>query len=90
MTTATPIGTLTRKIQCQLSVSVRTPPKRTPRLPPPAITKPKMPIAFARSACSVNRFIINESATAETMRNIELTVAAICGTSKLVSSPPTA
>ena len=64
--TATPIGTLTRKIQCQLSVSVRTPPRSTPRLPPPDMTKPKMPIAFARSACSVKRFIINDSATAET------------------------
>ena len=63
--TVTPIGTLTRKIQCQLSVSVRTPPRSTPRLPPPAITKPKMPIAFARSACSVKRFIISDSATAE-------------------------
>ena len=35
-------------------------------LPPPAITKPKKPIAFARSAGSVNSFMISESATAET------------------------
>ena len=35
-------------------------------LPPPEATKPKMPIAFARSAASVNRVIISESATAET------------------------
>ena len=35
-------------------------------LPPPAATKPKMPIAFARSAGSVNSVIISESATAET------------------------
>ena len=34
-------------------------------LPPPAATKPKTPIAFARSAGSVNRFIISESETAE-------------------------
>ena len=61
-----PIGTLTRKIQCQLSTSVRTPPSSTPMLPPPEATKPKMPIAFARSAGSVNRVIISESATAET------------------------
>ena len=47
--TATPIGRLTRKTQCQLSVSVRTPPSSTPMLPPPAITKPKTPIAFVRS-----------------------------------------
>ena len=57
-TTATPIGTLTRKIQCQLSASVSTPPSSTPRLPPPDITNPKMPIAFARSPGSVKRFII--------------------------------
>ncbi len=35
-------------------------------LPPPEATKPKTPIAFARSAGSVNRAIISESATAET------------------------
>ena len=35
-------------------------------LPPPASTKPKTPIAFARSAGSVNRVMISESATAET------------------------
>ena len=34
-------------------------------LPPPEATKPKMPIAFARSAGSVNRLIISDSATAE-------------------------
>ncbi len=35
-------------------------------LPPPAMTKPKTPIAFARSAGSVNRNMISEKATAET------------------------
>ena len=35
-------------------------------LPPPAITKPKTPIAFARSAGSVKRNMISENATAET------------------------
>ena len=34
-------------------------------LPPPAATKPKIPIAFARSAGSVKRFIISDSETAE-------------------------
>ena len=63
--TATPMGRLTRKIQCQLSTSVSTPPSTTPMLPPPAATKPKMPIALARSAGSVNSVIINDSATAE-------------------------
>src|SRR6266700_3571271 len=60
--TATPIGRLTRKIQCQLSALVRTPPSSTPILPPPAATKPKTPIAFARSAGSVNKFMTDESA----------------------------
>ena len=36
-------------------------------LPPPAATKPKMPIAFARSAGSVKRVIIRDSETAETI-----------------------
>jgi hypothetical protein len=34
-------------------------------LPPPAATKPKTPIAFARSAGSVNSVIISESETAD-------------------------
>jgi hypothetical protein len=63
--TATPIGRLTRKIQCQSSQFVSTPPSSTPSEPPPAATKPKTPIAFARSAGSVKRFIISESETAE-------------------------
>ena len=65
--TAMPTGTLTRKIQCQSSVSVRTPPSRTPIEPPPEATKPKTPIAFARSAGSVNSVMMSESATAETI-----------------------
>ena len=36
-------------------------------LPPPAATKPKTPIALARSAGSVNRLIISDSETAETI-----------------------
>ena len=43
------------------------PPRSTPRLPPPEATKPKMPIAFARSAGSVKSVIMSESATAETI-----------------------
>src|SRR5262245_51149661 len=65
-TTAIPIGTLTRKIQCQLRTSVRTPPRSTPTLPPPAATKPKTPIAFARSAGSVKSMTTSDRATAET------------------------
>ena len=44
-----------------------TPPSSTPTVPPPESTKPKMPIAFARSAGSVKRVMISESATAETI-----------------------
>ena len=65
ITTAMPIGMLTRKIQCQSSVSVRMPPSSTPIEPPPEATKPNTPIAFARSAGSVKRVIISESATAD-------------------------
>jgi hypothetical protein len=65
-TTATPTGMLTRKIQFQLSRSVRTPPRSTPAVPPPERTKPKMPIAFARSAGSVNMIIVNDRATTDT------------------------
>ena len=67
MYTATPIGMLTRKIQCQLSASVSTPPASTPITPPAESTKPNRPIAFARSACSVKRVIRSESATAATI-----------------------
>ena len=35
-------------------------------LPPPAITNPNTPIAFARSTGSVKRTMISENATAET------------------------
>ena len=44
-----------------------TPPSSTPMLPPPAATKPKTPIAFARSAGSVKSVMISDSATAETI-----------------------
>ena len=60
-----PIGMLTRKIQCQSSALVRIPPSRTPIDPPPDATKPKIPIAFARSAGSVKSRIVNESETAD-------------------------
>ena len=51
--TPIPIGTLTRKIQCQLSVSVRIR-RATPPIDPPARRpKPKTPIALARSDGSV-------------------------------------
>ena len=50
MATAIPIGTLTRKIQCQLRRSVRTPPSSTPMLPPPAMQNPNTPSAFVALA----------------------------------------
>ena len=64
--TPIPTGMLTRKIQCQLSASVSTPPRITPTLPPPAATKPITPIAFARSPGSVKSVMISDSATAAT------------------------
>ncbi len=65
--TKIPTGTFTRKIQCQLSTSVRIPPSSTPIDPPPEATKPKTPMAFARSAGSVKSIIMSESETAETI-----------------------
>ena len=65
--TAIPIGRFTRKIQFQANRSVSTPPSSTPAVPPPESTKPKMPIAFARSAGSVKIVMIRERATTETI-----------------------
>ncbi len=45
----TPIGTFTKKIQCQLSDCVSTPPASSPMEPPPAETNMYMPIALACS-----------------------------------------
>src|SRR6266851_5014006 len=47
---ATPIGRLMKKIQCQFSHWVRNPPASSPSEPPPAITRVKTLIAWARSA----------------------------------------
>ena len=63
---ATPNGRFTKNTQCQLKVLVSTPPSNTPRLPPPAHTKPYTPMALARSAGSVNMFMMSDSATADT------------------------
>ena len=63
--TATPIGTLTRKIQCQSSRLVSTPPRSTPMLPPPAATNPNTPIALARSVGSTKSDTMSDRATAE-------------------------
>ena len=66
MKTMIPTGMLMKKIQCHESRSVRIPPARTPMTPPPDSTKPKIPMAFARSAGSVKSIITSESATAAT------------------------
>ena len=60
-----PIGTLTRKIQCQFNAWVSTPPSKTPIAPPPEATKPEIPIAFARSIGSVNSVTTSDRPTAE-------------------------
>ena len=65
MHTRTPIGRFTRKIQCQSSTSVSTPPSSTPIAPPPEATNPVIPIAFARSAGSVKSVITSDRPTAE-------------------------
>ena len=60
-----PIGTFTKKIQCQLIASVSTPPTRRPIEPPADATNPYTPIAFACSRGSVNIVTIIPSVTAE-------------------------
>jgi hypothetical protein len=47
---AIPIGTFTKKIQCQLIAWVSTPPTSRPTAPPAEATKAKTPIALACSA----------------------------------------
>ena len=59
-----PIGTLTKKIQCQEMACVRTPPARRPIEPPAEATKAYMPIAFAWSRGSGNIVTIMPSTTA--------------------------
>ena len=44
-----PIGTFTKKIQCQLNVCVSTPPTSSPMEPPPTATKMYALIALERS-----------------------------------------
>src|SRR5215207_9674517 len=62
---AIPIGRFTRKIQCQLSASVRTPPASRPIEDPPAATNVYTPIAFACSPGSGNIVTIMPRITAE-------------------------
>ena len=46
---AIPIGTFTKKIQCQVNVCVSTPPIRRPMEPPPTATKMYALMALDRS-----------------------------------------
>ena len=65
MAVTIPIGTLTKKIQCQSSSSVRTPPASRPIDAPAAATKLYRLIARVRSAGSVNIVTIIPRMTAE-------------------------
>ena len=60
-----PIGTLTKKIQCQLIACVRAPPARSPIDPPADATKLYTPIALARSSGRRNIVTIIPRITAE-------------------------
>ncbi len=64
-TAATPNGTLTKKIQCQLRAWVSTPPSTRPSDAPPAPVKLYTPIAFARSGGDGNSLTIMPRLTAE-------------------------
>jgi hypothetical protein len=61
----TPIGTLMKKIQCQLIPCVSTPPASSPTEPPAEATKLYTPIAFACSRGSGNIVTIMPRITAE-------------------------
>ena len=62
---AIPIGRLMKKIQCQLTVCVSTPPTSSPREPPPTATKMYALIARARSPGSGNSVTISAMITEE-------------------------
>src|SRR4051812_35995704 len=59
--TATPTGTLTRKIHGQLRYDVSAPPRRTPAAPPLPDAAPHTPIARLRSRPSVKVVISSDS-----------------------------
>ncbi len=63
--TKTPIGTLTKKIQCQLTACVMTPPASSPTAPPADATNAKTPIALACSRGCGNIATIIPSTTDE-------------------------
>ena len=59
------MGSLTKKIQCQLTACVMSPPAINPTAAPADATKLKMPNAFARSRGSGNMVTIIARITAE-------------------------
>ena len=61
----TPMGRLMKKIQCQLSSWVMTPPASSPTAAPAEATKANTPMARARSRGSVNIVTIMPRITAE-------------------------
>ena len=63
---ASPIGTLTKKIHCQLSASVRKPPRSRPNAPPPAAIAAHTPSALVRSTPSAKVVVMIDSAAGET------------------------
>ena len=63
---AAPIGTLTKKIHSQLSVSVRMPPSSRPIAPPPAAIALQTPNALVRSGPSGKVVVMMLSAAGET------------------------
>ena len=62
---AIPIGTLTKKIQCQLIAWVSTPPASSPIAPPADATKANTPMALACSRGSGNIVTIMPRMTAD-------------------------
>ena len=61
-----PTGTLTKKIHCHETRSVRTPPSSRPAAAPPAAIALHTPSARVRSALSVNVVVMIDSAAGET------------------------
>ena len=82
-----PIGTLMKKIQCQLIASVSTPPASSPIEPPAEATNPYTPIAFACSRGSGNIVTIIPRMTAEAsappapwMKRAAISIPWLCAT----------
>ncbi len=88
---AIPIGMLTKKIQCQSSDCVSTPPASNPTEPPAEATKAYTPIAFACSRGSGNIVTIIPRITAEVIAPpMPWTKRAPTSTAWLLASPQAA